>query len=169
MSGCAAPCFPVAAQAMQPRRTRTKRHTRTSGTCAVALAAAVLLLASGCGLCFGKPLSEVDGKELYLSACASCHGASGCGDGPVARALKSAPPDLTQLARTHGGEFPRALVIETITGERTIAAHGTREMPVWSRRFGTGGFGAPAVASVYAHRNVEALTTYIESIQQPTR
>jgi len=154
---------------MQPRRTRAEHHTLTGGTCTVALATGAFLLASACGLRLGEPLSEVDGKQLYLSACASCHGASGHGDGPVANALKSPAPDLTQLAGTHGGQFPRTLVIETITGERTVTAHGTREMPVWSRRFGTGGFGAPAVASVYAHRNIEALANYIESIQRTPR
>jgi putative copper export protein len=39
--------------------------------------------------------SIVRGARLYASACASCHGAQGRGDGPVSRALARAPADLT--------------------------------------------------------------------------
>ena len=35
------------------------------------------------------------GERVYQAACASCHGASGQGDGPAARALAVAPADLT--------------------------------------------------------------------------
>ena len=115
------------------------------------------------------PASETDGQQIYLSACASCHGVSGRGDGPVASALKSPAPDLTLLRQTYAGQFPRTLVIETIVGERDVAAHGTRDMPIWYERFGTDGGGARAVASVYAHRNIELLANYIESIQRSDR
>ena len=47
------------------------------------------------------------GAETYSKYCASCHGKLGKGDGPVAEALKIAPSDLTALARTYDGKFPR--------------------------------------------------------------
>jgi mono/diheme cytochrome c family protein len=134
-----------------------------------ALSVGLLCCASACGIHFCPPSSEADGKQLYLSACASCHGVSGTGDGPVVSALKTPTPDLTRLAVKYGGQFPRTFVIETIAGEQNFAAHGSREMPVWSQRFGTGGFGAPAIASVYARGNIELLTNYIETIQRPER
>ncbi len=37
-----------------------------------------------------------DGRTLYLTNCAPCHGVSGRGDGPAGRALDPAPADLVQ-------------------------------------------------------------------------
>jgi putative copper resistance protein D len=41
------------------------------------------------------------GATLYRQHCASCHGARGYGDGPVAAALPVPPPDLTQHVEHH--------------------------------------------------------------------
>src|SRR5215468_7434075 len=92
-----------------------------------------------------------EGHRAFLRACAACHGTDARGDGPVAPTLRVPPPDLTTLAARHGGRFPRAWVIDVVAGEREIPAHGTRDMPVWSQRFG-GGSGAAAVASIHARR-----------------
>lgn len=39
------------------------------------------------------------GAEVYAANCASCHGESGYGDGPAARALNPPPADLAWLSR----------------------------------------------------------------------
>lgn len=132
------------------------------------------LSASGCTSSPTVPIEAVDSRpptlnearEVYRDACASCHGPTGTGDGPVAPALKSAPTDLTRLSERHGGVFPRELVIRTVTGDNAIASHGTREMPVWSQRFTPTGYGATAVAAIYARRQVELVVTYVESLQR---
>ena len=67
--------------------------------------------------------------------CAACHGADGKGDGPVARALKIQPPDLTRIAERNGSTFPEGAVFETIAGADMPRSHGTREMPVWGDLF----------------------------------
>jgi mono/diheme cytochrome c family protein len=77
---------------------------------------------------------KVDPGELeFLSSCGSCHGVEGKGKGPMSAALKATPPDLTVLAKNNGGVFPFSKVYEVIDGRKVIAAHGTREMPVWGR------------------------------------
>jgi mono/diheme cytochrome c family protein len=73
----------------------------------------------------------VSGDELYRTYCASCHGLDGKGGGPAAEALKRQPPDLTTISKRNGGKFPEFRVGNIIDGYETIAAHGTREMPVW--------------------------------------
>ena len=78
-------------------------------------------------------ITSVEGPDLYRAYCASCHGANGKGDGPVARALKVAPPDLTRLSGK--GQFPTERVRQTILGDAVVAAHGTREMPIWGPVF----------------------------------
>lgn len=53
----------------------------------------------------------------------------------MAPALKARVPDLTLLSRRNGGRFPEAHVRETILGGQIVAAHGSREMPIWGPIF----------------------------------
>lgn len=79
---------------------------------------------------------ELDpGKAEYLSSCAACHGADGRGKGPLSVELKTAPADLTVLAKKNNGVFPFNAVSEVIDGRKSISAHGTREMPIWGFRY----------------------------------
>lgn len=79
---------------------------------------------------------EVDiGKAEFQSSCASCHGADAKGRGPVSGQLKTAPSDLTMLAKNNNGVFPTNAVYETLYGSKSVPAHGTREMPIWGERF----------------------------------
>ena len=98
------------------------------------------------------------GHELYLQHCVSCHGSDGAGDGPAASALKVAPADLTAVARNYHG-FPTEKIMDWIDGEKYAVGHGSREMPVWGKRFRrTGQPGMPG--------EVQQLATYLESIQK---
>jgi mono/diheme cytochrome c family protein len=71
------------------------------------------------------------GKTSYLSSCAPCHGADAKGNGFLSAVLTTPPGDLTTLTRRNGGVFPIAAVTEIIEGRTLIAAHGTRDMPIW--------------------------------------
>src|SRR4029077_16159684 len=75
------------------------------------------------------------GRLAYRIHCASCHGETGKGDGPMVDVLKVHPADLTRLAASHDGLFPRDEVYEAIDGRRTIAGHGPAGMPVWGLFF----------------------------------
>ena len=76
------------------------------------------------------------GKTEYQSSCAACHGIDAKGNGPVSKELKTRPADLTVLAKTNNGVFPDDMVYQMIDGRnRTVASHGTREMPIWGYRF----------------------------------
>jgi mono/diheme cytochrome c family protein len=82
-----------------------------------------------------KPTSAASGQEMFTSYCASCHGKDAKGDGPAASALKSAPVDLTRLAQKNGGKYPSDKVTAVLRGQAEVAAHGSREMPVWGPVF----------------------------------
>ncbi len=87
-----------------------------------------------------KPFSLLSpslyGVDNFHDYCSPCHGRDGAGHGPVAPALKTPPPDLTQLAATNKGVFPRARVRDYITnGSGGVAAHGSSAMPVWGPTF----------------------------------
>ena len=57
------------------------------------------------------------------------------GNGPLTGQLKVPPPDLTVLAKRNNGAFPTDALYQTIDGTKAIAAHGSREMPIWCERF----------------------------------
>lgn len=49
--------------------------------------------------------SIAEGKKLYQTHCAACHGETGRGDGPAGAALKPRPTDLTHSAHHEDGEL----------------------------------------------------------------
>ena len=110
----------------------------------------------------GKTVSPgIAGRETYRAYCASCHGLSGKGDGPVASALKRPPADLTTITRRNGGRFPAVRVFQSVEGSALIAAHGSREMPVWGDVFWRKGGTDQAQVKLRVHN----LTNFIESLQ----
>jgi mono/diheme cytochrome c family protein len=78
-----------------------------------------------------KQTSAASGKEMYTQYCAPCHGVDGKGKGPAASAMKNAPSDLTQLAKTHGGKYPADSVASVLKFGNGPGAHGSADMPVW--------------------------------------
>lgn len=107
-------------------------------------------------------IKSLDGRDLFRFYCATCHGTTGTGDGPAVSALKSPPPNLTFLARTSGGVFPRERIRATIAGDsgKQTAAHGSREMPVWGPIFR-----ALDPDDRYASVRIDNLVKFLESIQ----
>jgi len=108
-----------------------------------------------------------EGKKLYRSDCADCHGKDGKGGGREAARLPAKPTDLTTLATRHGGVFPREYVIRVVAGEEPFAAHERSGMPIWNRRYGPADAGPAAVASLYVQRNLELLVGYLRTLQHP--
>ena len=102
------------------------------------------------------------GSQLFKTHCASCHGATAQGDGPLAEHLRHAPPDLTQFTSRNGGVFPSERVRRIVDG-RGVASHGDREMPVWGDVFKTmpGGSSGGTVKD-----RIDAVVRYLEGIQQ---
>jgi len=101
------------------------------------------------------------GIQMYRTYCAVCHGVDGTGNGPAAPALKIAPPDLTQLAKKNGGQFPRFRVSNIVTGDAVVTAHGSREMPTWGDVFRS-----LQRDDMIVKLRVQNLVNYIASIQQ---
>lgn len=112
---------------------------RLAAACAAAALALAGLRAPGAAAVEpGAPPASGAGARLYATYCASCHGPTGRGDGPVAPALTTPPPDLTQLWRHFGSPLAADEVAMAIDGRRDVAAHGPREMPVWGEKLFAG-------------------------------
>jgi len=104
----------------------------------------LLMVFSGTFLVFQGPVWAKDwdrGEIEYKSRCAVCHGIDAKGNGPLAAQLKTAPADLTRLAKKNEknrGVFPQSAVNEIIDGRQEVEAHGPRDMPVWGYQYRPG-------------------------------
>ena len=105
--------------------------------------------------------APTDGKQMYSSYCAPCHGVDGKGRGPAAASLKAQPTDLTELQKNNHGKFPDTHVIAILQFGTDVPAHGSSAMPVWGPILGN-----------MNHLNVQDkqlrisnLSRYLESIQ----
>ena len=107
------------------------------------------------------------GITEYELACMACHGVDGRGDGPLAKTLKARPSDLTQISKASGGRFPSKKVGEMIDGRAAVAAHGSREMPVWGDRYRAAESGnRPKIVEQRARAQIDALVKYVQTLQE---
>jgi mono/diheme cytochrome c family protein len=97
------------------------------------------------------PKAPPEGREWFREYCAPCHGEDAKGHGPVERALKEPPPDLTTLAKRNNGKFPTDYVKKVLVHGVPAPAHGTSEMPVWG--------------PIFAGINEDKLIQYLASVQ----
>lgn len=104
------------------------------------------------------------GRQIYLQHCVSCHGLTGEGDGPVARALITPPANLRLLSDRFGNPLPEDQIARFIDGRAEVKAHGPRDMPVWGERFYAETHNEGAVRAMIAE-----LIAYLQSIQRRAR
>jgi mono/diheme cytochrome c family protein len=133
---------------------------------ALAIAAALFVAALTCQAQAPVPreqpliLKSTVGAELYKFYCSNCHGGDARGRAAAAPA-RPAAPDLTILARTNGGVFPRDRVYDIVRhGSGSLAAHGGAGMPVWGAIFR----GLEANDTLVEIR-IANLVDYLQSIQ----
>jgi mono/diheme cytochrome c family protein len=103
--------------------------------------------------------SDLSGAATFRLYCASCHGTSGKGDGPLASSMKTPPADLTQITKRNRGVFPADQILRTIDGRSPARGHGS-DMPVWGDAFA-----ASKLDSAPASQRMQRLVSFLESIQ----
>jgi mono/diheme cytochrome c family protein len=108
-----------------------------------------------------EKVNPTDGKLMYTSYCAPCHGTDGRGNGPVAGSLKSQPTDLTTLARLNNGKYPDVHVVSVLQFGSTTPAHGSAQMPVWGPLLGK----IDTVHTQNTQLRISNLSRYLHSIQ----
>ena len=123
---------------------------------------ALIPLAAACE----PPPEPVGGAALFAHHCARCHGSAGDGTGPLAAELPVRPANLRTIAARNGGNFDDAAVMAAIDGRRSVAAHGSREMPVWGEVFESefAADGAPRPRNTALLRS-RLLTDYVMTLQ----
>lgn len=111
----------------------------------------------------------VEGQELYLDYCATCHGLDADGRGPMGPALVLQPTNLTRLQAENGGVFPLFRVVQRIDGRDPLVSHGS-PMPVFGDFFEEGrdiALRTHSGQNVMTSAPVADLVAWLESIQQP--
>lgn len=116
--------------------------------------------------------NKTKGEVLYTNLCASCHGKSGIGNGPVASQLKTKPKDLTKLKQKMGDAFDTKVIKDRIDGRTMPRAHGIPEMPVWGEWFSIQSMSKGRLQDDHegikkdTEKNLEALAEYILTLQK---
>jgi mono/diheme cytochrome c family protein len=131
-----------------------------------AIIVAALLLLSLCANAFA---AEPSGAKEYKDNCARCHGPEAKGNGPDANEKPGYhPADLTQIARRHGGKFPRDRIYEVIDGGNRMPGHYNFDspMPLWGLSFQVEGKQYTPESEAAVRGRINALVDYLESIQQ---
>ncbi len=110
------------------------------------------------------------GANIYNQYCATCHGASGMGDGPLTEIMMDKVADLTQLTARNDGAFPMLEVIHIIDGRTGVRGHGG-PMPTYGDIFtaeasATDGMSGDYSAVLAARGRILSVAMYLESLQQ---
>lgn len=128
----------------------------------------IVLIAAGmagvAGAALGSVVTVENGSALFRSYCASCHGAQGKGDGPLAANLRVAPSDLTRLAKRNHGKFDPEKVRRAVDGRSPKEIHGGSDMPVWGDAFKRAGEG---YSEEKVKERIDALVEHISTLQEP--
>jgi mono/diheme cytochrome c family protein len=109
-----------------------------------------------------QPNKAALGSYLFQTYCASCHGRSAQGDGPVATAMRRRPANLTEIAKRHNGVYPGELVYRIIDGREKVRGHGGPDMPVWGDAFMRT---SDASDEASVRLRIKALVDYLETVQ----
>ncbi len=97
-----------------------------------------------------KPPQAFEGRKLFVSYCQLCHGTEGKGDGPLAKAMKITPADLTITVRARSDTILKKII--TGRGKQTITGRDRHNiisdsMPEWK--------------DIFSDNQIDALIAYL--------
>lgn len=120
----------------------------------------------GSGMAVAEDHKAAAGEDDFKHFCASCHGVTGVGDGPVSGSLKNTPANLTGLSAANGGAFPKKHVTDVVQGNKNydqrFRTHGPSDMPVWGNVIYEDSDGRTSIATA----RINSIVSYIESLQK---
>ncbi len=104
-----------------------------------------------------------EGRELFLSYCAICHGENADGKGSMAGLLSTPPLDLRKIAQRRNGQFPEDEIARIIATAERVPGHSLGEMPAWWETFKKAEhIDDPAVV----RQKIEHIVAYLKTIQE---
>jgi nucleotide-binding universal stress UspA family protein/mono/diheme cytochrome c family protein len=155
-----APCPVLTVREPRARELKTASGVRRAAEIAAFAFAALLAVTATAAA--QEPQQTVPGSAVFQTYCASCHGTSARGDGPLASSMSRKPANLTEIAKRNGGQYPSEMVFRTIDGRQPVRGHGGADMPVWGDAFKRSRDGGDEDR---IKRVITSLVDYLESIQ----
>ena len=113
-------------------------------------AALFAFLAMIAGASLANPPPAYEGRRLYVSYCQLCHGVGGNGDGPLAKAMKISPADLTTTVRSRSD----TILMKIISGEGRQTVTGRDRHNLLSKAM-------PEWKDVFSESQIKALIAYL--------
>lgn len=117
---------------------------------------------AGGGQAQDPALDGISGAYAFRTHCATCHGADGKGEGPLADSLRFHPADLTLIAKRHGGSFPTETVARIVDGRQPLKGHGAPDMPIWGDAFKDGDTGYD---DKRVKEKIHSIVEYLKTLQ----
>jgi nucleotide-binding universal stress UspA family protein len=145
-----------------PRQREVEKGHAKKLAFGAAMIAALLMLPVAAAAQDAPTKQTTPGDEVFRTYCATCHGTSARGDGPLAPSMRKKPANLTEIAKRNGGEFPADMVFRTIDGRQPVRGHGGPDMPVWGDAFEKS---REAGDQARVKAVIQSLVDYLESIQ----
>ncbi|MBE1282983.1 MAG: c-type cytochrome [Rhodobacteraceae bacterium] len=110
---------------------------------------------------------EGRGAALYRQNCASCHGPTGAGDGPLVADLPVPPANLRLLSADNDGIYPEERVIATIHGYQGKNAEAL--MPEFGALIDgpKGVWTSPQGQQIPTPQALLDLSAYLQTLQDP--
>lgn len=109
-----------------------------------------------------------EGKQLFMAHCATCHGVTAKGDGPMAGAMVMKPADLSVLRAGNEGVLPIDRIIRRIDGRDPLISHGS-PMPVYGDFFQGRDVGIPGPFGqlIMTSQPIVDLIDFLDTVQTP--
>jgi nucleotide-binding universal stress UspA family protein/mono/diheme cytochrome c family protein len=150
----------------EPREREVKQGVAKKLAVAGAAMLASMLLLPASTFAQGQPKQSTPGAETFRTYCATCHGLSATGDGPLAASMRRKPANLTEIAKRNNGVFPSEMVFKVIDGRQPVRGHGGPDMPAWGDAFTRS---REAGDEERVKSVIQALVDYLDAIQlRPT-
>jgi high-affinity iron transporter len=96
------------------------------------------------------PFNTDSGAKIYAASCASCHGVRGMGDGPMARGMIPAPPDIGNF------DFSRTVAPAMMFQKMSVGVAGTAMPPFADKLSPEDRWNVVAYLTQLRHANVDA-------------
>jgi nucleotide-binding universal stress UspA family protein/mono/diheme cytochrome c family protein len=155
-----APCPVLTVREPRARERKTGQAGKLAAAGAAVIAAMLMLPSAASAQ---EPSRQTTpGAETFRTYCATCHGTSARGDGPLASSMRRKPANLTEIAKRNGGAFPSELVFKVIDGRQPVRGHGGPDMPAWGDAFSKS---REAGDDERVKSVIQALVEYLDSIQ----
>jgi mono/diheme cytochrome c family protein len=155
-----APCPVLTVREPRERETKKGQAGKLAAAGAVIIGAMLMLPSAASAQEIVKQTTP--GGETFRTYCATCHGTSARGDGPLASSMRRKPANLTEIAKRNGGVFPSEMVFKVIDGRQPIRGHGGPDMPAWGDAFTKS---REAGDEERVKSVIQALVDYLDSIQ----